>query len=101
MGASPFAGAVTGDDNVFGTADDLLIADDSPVIARIASIQIKGAASGLLGGARQYGFVAEQIAVLKIAGTKVPLVSGPSNDIDGIAIGSNGDLWVREVGGAG
>ncbi len=93
------AGVEAGDDGFFGTDDDALIAGASAIIARIASITIKGAASGTSDDATDhFGFVAAQIDAFKSAGIKMTLSRGPSNDLAGLLVGANDDLRVREVG---
>jgi len=93
------AGVAAGGDGYFGTDDDALIAGASPVIARIASILIKGTASGTSDiTIDHFGFVAAQIDAFKAAGNKIKLTAGPSNDLAGLLFGPDGDLRVREVG---
>jgi hypothetical protein len=92
------AGVEAGNDGFFGTDDDALIAGASPIIARIASITIKGTAGGTEGGEDHFGFVSAQIDAFKAAGTKMKLTRGAGNDLAGLLVGSSNDLHVREVG---
>ena len=91
------AGADPGDDAQFGTDDDVLIDDGNSIVARIASIVIKGTASGTAGGTDHFGFVAEQIGVFTAGDERLPLTGGASNDLGGELVGVTGDLRVREV----
>jgi hypothetical protein len=91
------AGVSRGTDGMFGTDDDLLIPGGNQIIARIASIVIRGA-TGTEGGTDHFGVVAEEIAAFKSSGTKLTLTSGPRNDLAGMPLGSSGDMTVREVG---
>ena len=87
-----------GDDNLnFGDGQDVLQAvNDMPLlIARIQSIAIKGNVFGSLDANDHFGFVAEQIGQLKIAGQNIALSAGPGND--GFAIPLLGDMNLKEV----
>ena len=92
------AGAQAGDDGSFGTDDDARISGNNPVIARIASILIKGAATGTDAVGDHFGFIAEKIGSFKAAGATLALTAGPGNDLSGRRVGLTGDLRVREVG---
>ena len=91
------AGASAGTDGLFGTDDDALISGDNPIIAKIASIVIKGTATGTAGGTDHFGFVAEEIGAFKSGRAKLTLTRGASNDLGGQPVGFTGDLQVREV----
>ena len=91
------AGASAGTDGMFGTDDDAPTSRDTPIVAKIASILIKGAVTGTNGGTDHFGFVAEQIAAFNAAGAKLTLVTGPRNDLAGLAVGLSGDIKVHEV----
>jgi hypothetical protein len=69
-------------DNVdFGDGHDFIqTVDDTPLTARIKTINIKGNVIRTLVVGDHFGFVAQQIAKLKIDGIAVPLTNGPSND---------------------
>ena len=97
IGSDLVAGAQAGEDGQFGTGDDALISPGNPIISRIASIVIKGAAKGSDNIGDHFGLVAEEIGVAKVSGIKVQLMPGPGNDIVGHAIGQTGNLRVREV----
>ena len=62
------AGVAAGPDGFFGTDDDALISGGNSTIAKIASVLIKGSASGTEGGADHFGFVAQEIAAFKAGG---------------------------------
>jgi hypothetical protein len=85
------AGVFAGTDGVFGTDDDTLIAHDNPIVARIASILIKGTATGTANDSDHFGFVAEQIAGFESDGVRATLLPGPRNDLTGAVVGSTGD----------
>ena len=91
------AGVSAGTDGLFGTDDDMLIFRDNPIVAKIASIVINGAATGTEDATDHFGFVAEQIGAMKVGGRRLSLTLGASNDTVGKSLGSNGDLQVREV----
>ena len=91
------AGVAAGSDGFFGTEDDTLISGGNPIIARIASVVIKGTAAGTEGGTDHFGFVTQEIAAFKAGAVRPPLTPGPSNDLTGVLVGSTGDLRVREV----
>ena len=96
--SSIVAGATAGADGLFGNDDDALIAGGNDVVAKIASITIRGMGLGTAAGADHFGIVAEEIGKLKIDGERAPLTSGPANDLGGIALGAADDLRAREVG---
>jgi hypothetical protein len=96
--SSIVAGATAGADGFFGNADDALIPGGNEIVARIASITIKGAVLGSAAAADHFGIVAEELGNLKIAGEPQPLTEGPRNDLDGIALGTTDDVRAREVG---
>jgi hypothetical protein len=91
------AGAFDEDGDGFGIGDVLINeADDDPEIqARIGSVVIGGQALGTVGGADQFGIVAELIGSCKIGGLLIPLTAGPNND--DIALGTTGDLRLVEL----
>ena len=88
-----------GDDDLsFGNSDDHLISLGTPsatVLSAIASITIKGFATGTLGGADTFGFIAQQIGAVKVGARTYTLA--PGTDPIGFALGNTGDLIVREV----
>jgi hypothetical protein len=57
------------------------ISGGNPIIAKIASIVIKGAVIGREDGTDHFGFVAEHIVAFSSGGLKSGLTRGPSNDI--------------------
>jgi hypothetical protein len=62
----------------YGVGDSLQTVSNGMLIARIAGITIGGKVLGSESGT--YGFVSQQIDFLKIAGKKIALTDGPSND---------------------
>lgn len=89
------AGVDDGADNLFGTADDALIAEAGAaanITARIASIAIKGQVLGTVGGADHFGFVAQQLGALSVGGTIIPVTGG----VDNLLIGATNDVRARE-----
>jgi hypothetical protein len=65
------------------------------LLASIASVVIKGTASGTESKGDHFGFVAEQIGAFKAGGNKLTLILGPGNDTS--PIGSSGDLHLLEI----
>jgi hypothetical protein len=94
------AGVLANGEGGFGTSDDSLIPGGTgDMISKIASIAIKGAASGTPSAGDHFGFVAEEIGKFCIGKTVFPLERGANNNTAGFTIGSFGDLLVREIGG--
>lgn len=99
------AGATSGDpaaggDGQFGTGDDVRIfaAEESVnVIARIASVVIKGGVqiSGAQGA--HFGIVAEQVNSLKIGGVTIPLDPHAADNIDLPINSPLADTSLREI----
>jgi hypothetical protein len=91
------AGVTRGIDGMFGTDDDVRIANGNQIIARIASIVIKGSVSGTERGTDHFGFVAEQVGAFKAGRTNFTLTQGASNDLAGMTLGATRDLILREI----
>jgi hypothetical protein len=81
------AGATAGADGLFGTEDDALISGGGEVVAKIASVQIKGIVTGTATSGDHFGFVAQEVGAFQAAGAKVSLNSGPGNDLTGMVLG--------------
>jgi hypothetical protein len=83
----------------FGDANDASIgAGSAGIIAKIASITIGGQLFGTPDSASttdHFGFVAEQIGVVKIGGNAIALAPGAHND--NLATGQTNDVNVHEV----
>lgn len=90
---------------VIGDGDDVIIAEVGQVptiVASIASITIKGAVAGTFGGTDGFGFTAEEIKAVSIAGKKVVLEDGAGNDnptgLDPLFVfGNTQDVRIREI----
>jgi hypothetical protein len=95
--SSLVAGAIGGGDASFGTDDDAPIPGSSTITSKIASIIIKGEASGSAESADHFGFVAQEISALKAGGVKFLFTKGPENDLGGVQVGALENLQVREV----
>lgn len=96
---SNLVAGIVSEDAVFGNADDSIIGEvgSAPtIIASIASITIKGSLIGTFGGTDGYAFTAEEVKAVTIAGKKVLLNEGPSND-DLIPSGVAPDIRIREL----
>jgi hypothetical protein len=87
-------------DDHFGDGDDQPIAGGVPeIISKIARVVIKGHAFGTLDNATDsFGFVAQHVGFLSVAGTKLPLRSGPTNDMHPVFVGIALDMNAREMG---
>jgi hypothetical protein len=97
VASSVAAGAVDGG-NGFGNVLDARITDatdDPDIVSRIGVVVIKGQAVGTAAAGDHFGFVAEQVASLKVGGTTIPLTPGSNND--DAPVGATGDLRVREL----
>jgi hypothetical protein len=79
----------------FGIGDTLQTVNDTALVARIASITIKGDATGSLIAGDHFGFVAQQIDKLRIGSRSFALTAGSSND--SFAIPFTNDLRLLEV----
>ncbi|MEA3213479.1 MAG: hypothetical protein QOE70_6536 [Chthoniobacter sp.] len=97
--SSIVAGASKGQDGLFGTGDDALLAGNGLVVAKIASIIITGGVSGTVASGDGFGIVAGQIGKLTIGTTPSVLKKGPGNDL--IDLGATHDAFLREVLAAG
>lgn len=79
----------------FGIGDEVQTADDTPLIARIASIVIGGTVVGSTQGGDHFGFVAQQIEKVRIGSQGVALNAGQSND--NVLVQGTTDVRVLEV----
>lgn len=103
---SNLVAGIFSEDAVFGNGDDVIIGEVGQVpgiVASIAGITIKGTVVGTFGGNDGFAFTAEEIKAVSIAGKKVQLETGPSNDnLDGLdplfVFGNTQDVRIREVG---
>ena len=77
--------------------DDTLIAGGNTVIAKIASITIKGTVAGTALGTDHFGLVAQEIGKLTVGDNSVSLTPGPGNDTTPIVLGGTVDVKAREV----
>jgi hypothetical protein len=89
------AGVLRGADAQFGTLDDAkpggLLVKDTAVVSRIGAIKIAGQVFGSLTTPGDvHGFVAEQISVLTIGGTRIPFTTA-ANEF--FRIGSTGGIF--------
>jgi len=102
IASSLFAGAIStnafygdGDDAKAGAAAD----DVATLSSCIGSVTIGGQVLGSRGeipfGKDHFGIVAEEIGVVRIGGTLLPLNKGVGND--NVAVGITGDFRVREI----
>jgi hypothetical protein len=100
LGASNTVGGTGIDaDNInFGDGHDVLQSGGSvALIARIASITIKGDVRGSFPAGDHFGFVAEQIDKLKIGARTFLLTAGPSSAEDNILVPFTSDVHLHEV----
>jgi hypothetical protein len=94
------AGATTGPDLVWGTADDALLSgagvkNDPALRARIGLIILGSPLAGSTDAAEHFGLVAEEFSSLRTGRVDIPLTPGPGNDV--ISLGSTGNFTLREV----
>ena len=91
------AGAIPGDDGLFGTDDDISIASQSAIVSRIASVLIAGEVVGTEDASDHFGIVAAQINAAQNGDRDIALKRGPGNDID-VRVGIADDVRLTEVG---
>lgn len=77
-----------------GDSDDTIIAG-STIVSRIASINIGGYIRGTDGGTDHYGFAAQHIGRVTVAGSIIPL--SPAIHTDDRSIGLTSDVSIREA----
>lgn len=96
--ASNLAVGVKADSNgVFGSDSGAVIGGGGAVLARIASITVRGQAYGTIANTiDRFGFVAEQIGAFTIGTTRLPLSALATAPKDNLSIGFTDDVLVRE-----
>lgn len=95
VASSIVAGAADIDLNGFGIGDALQATGNTELIARIASITIKGGVTNSINSGDHFGFVAQQIDKLKIGSRALVLTLGTSND--NLSIPRTDDTRLLEV----
>ncbi len=97
IGSSLTAGIADSTNDGFGRNDTVIAGDSTPtVLSRIASVVIKGSASGTAGGADHFGITAQQIGKVSIGGERITL---DPDEIDDVLIDeTNNDFRVIEIG---
>lgn len=100
IASSIAAGTSTGADNVWGTMDDHVLTgpgvkDSANILARIASIAVKGQILGTVGGADHFGFVAQSFGSFKVNTTTIPIPATPQNQL--IDVAPTFDVSIRRV----
>jgi hypothetical protein len=78
----------------FGQNDIVISGDTTPAISKIASVVIKGIASGTAAAGDHYGITAQQIGKVSIGGELVPLTE---NADDILVDTTNNDFRVVEI----
>jgi hypothetical protein len=97
IASSLVAGIDDTTDDGFGRNDIVIAGDSTPsILSTIASVVIKGTATGSADAGDHFGISAQQIGKLSISGTKVPLTKGTLDDI--LLDEANGDFRVVEIG---
>ncbi|MEA3186514.1 MAG: hypothetical protein QOD99_344 [Chthoniobacter sp.] len=94
--ASNIAAGIDPVDGNFGNGDDTAINLDAGA-SKIASVVIKGAARGTVGGTDHFAIIAREVGSVKIGSVTAPLTAGASNDLVGIPLGATGDFTVLEI----
>jgi hypothetical protein len=95
--SSLVAGAQDSGADGFGINDSLQTVGNTGLIARIASITIKGDATGSFAASDNFGFVAQQIDKLKIGARTFALALGPSSPTDNFLLAFTDDVHLLEV----
>ena len=89
-------GVVDSTSDGFGRNDMLIPGDATPsLVSRIASLTIKGTASGSTGDNDHFGITAQQINKVSIAGAKIALTGSASDDI--LVDTANQDFRIVEI----
>jgi hypothetical protein len=95
--SSLVAGVRDTDGDGFGDNDDAVqtVSDDPALVARIASIVIKGFVAGSAASGDHFGFVAQQVGSFKSRGFTAALTAGTDAPIELSPI--TGDVTLREI----
>jgi hypothetical protein len=95
--ASNLSAGVQAGGGFYGSDTGGVIAGGGAVIARIASVAVKGQVYGTIATTTdRFGFVAEQIGAFTVGTTKLPLSSIAGAPKDNLSIGFTDDVVVRE-----
>lgn len=96
LASSLTAGITAGNDGLLATADDALYSGGSAaIVSRIASVVIKGQATGTVEAGGRFAIEAESIGSVQVGATKLVL-SKLAKDHQ-LPLGGTGDLFVHEV----
>jgi uncharacterized repeat protein (TIGR01451 family) len=95
MASSLVAGAMDTGAAGFGAGDTLQVSNDTALVARIASIAIKGNVIGTFDPVDNFGFVSQQIDKVKLGGRSISLTTGPTND--NVLLPLTNDVHILEV----
>jgi hypothetical protein len=94
--SSLVAGIADATNDGFGRNDTVIAGDDTPnVVSKIASVVIKGTASGTPIAGDHYGITAQQIGKVSINGVALALTADAADDI--LVDTTNSDLRVIEI----
>jgi hypothetical protein len=93
--SSLVAGAMDTGAAGFGVGDSLQVSNDTALVARIASITIKGNVVGTFDATDNFGFVSQQIDKVKLGGRSISLTTGPTND--NVLLPLTNDIHILEV----
>ena len=97
IASSLAVGIVDATNDGFGRNDTVIAGDTTPdVLSQIASVVIKGTATGSNTAGDHYGITAQSIGKLSIAGTSVDLDKDAIDDI--LLDETNNDFRVIEIG---
>src|SRR5262249_43093196 len=96
------AGTGAGADTKEGTNDDAKlngpgIHDNASIFSRIASVVIKGTATGSPGAGDGFGIIAEEIVKGQAGATQFASTKGPRTAGDFFTIGASNDFSIGEV----
>jgi hypothetical protein len=95
IGSSIVAGAQDAGAPGFGAGDVLQTVDDTALVAKIASIAIRGSFLPGITPLLNFGFVAQEIGKVQVGSFKTTLTEGPSND--DLTLGAFSNLHLLEV----
>jgi hypothetical protein len=99
VASSLVAGSLPGATGLVGDSDDVKMSgagvkDEPAVFSKVTSWTVGGQVLGTVGAGDHFGVVAEEVGVVSVGGTPIPMTAGAGND--DILLGITGDFRVNE-----